>query len=460
MPPPREPDRTEPTRAGLLERVGLHRPELRAWAWYDWANSAFVLSVSTTIFPIYFADVAAAGLDETVVTRRYAWILAGGGLLIAVLSPILGALADYAGIKKRLLGTFLALGAAATAALWFVHEGDWITGAVIFSLANIGAQGSIVFYESLLPHVARDDTEMDRVSTAGYAVGYFGSSLLLILQIAWMRMPGAFGLPGGEGDPSTVPVRLAFVSVAIWWVLFSIPLFRRVPEPARRIEPDESPRASAIVVALSRLRETFSELKAYRNTAILLVAFLIYNDGIGTIIRMATIYGREMEIDPTVMIVSILAVQLVGVPCAFAFGALAGRIGPKRSILIGLAVYVGITSFAFFMTTETHFVILAVMVGLVQGGTQALSRSLYASMIPRHKSSEFFGFFAVLEKIAGVAGPLFFAMASQMTGSSRLAILTVIVFFVVGGLLLTRVDVEAGRSAAREAERGLRPVSE
>ncbi len=450
---------SDPGSVPLLERIGLHRPELRAWAWYDWANSAFMLTV-LTIYPIYFATVAASHLDETVATRRHAWVLAIAAGAIAVIAPLLGALADYLGIKKRLLGTFLAIGATATAALWFVQRGDWLQGAIIFAIAHFGAQGSIVFYESLLPHIARDETEMDRVSTSAYAVGYFGSSLLLAFQIAWTRWPDAFGLPGGEGDPSTVPVRLAFVSVAVWWVLFSIPLFRRVAEPPRRIEPDEVPGANPLRVSIQRLRETFGEIRRYRNTVLMLVAFLVYNDGIGTIIKMGTIYGAELGIDTTVMIVAVLAIQVVGVPFAFLFGALAGVIGPKRSILLGLTVYVGIASFAYFMSTATHFVILAVLVGLVQGGTQALSRSLFASMIPRHKSSEFFGFFAVLEKFSGVAGPLFFAIASQTTGSSRQAILTVIVFFVAGGILLSRVDVEAGRAAAQAANRELRPVSE
>ncbi|MDX1661888.1 MAG: MFS transporter [Gemmatimonadota bacterium] len=454
-------DDAAPSRfSSLLERVGLHRPELRAWAWYDWANSAFMLTVLTTIYPIYFTEVAASHLDETVATRRHAWVLAIAAGAIALAAPVLGALADYLGIKKRLLGVFLGIGAAATASLWFVHEGDWLLAATLFGIAHLGAQGSIVFYDSLLPHVARDDEEMDRVSTSGYAVGYFGSSLLLILQIAWTRWPEAFGLPGGDAEPSTVPVRLAFVSVAVWWVLFSIPLFRRVSEPPRQIEPDEVPHGDPFRVAIDRLKETFGEIRHYRNTVLMLIAFLIYNDGIGTIIKMGTIYGAELGIDTTVMIVAVLAIQIVGVPFAFLFGALAGVIGPKRAILLGLTVYVGITSFAYFMTTATHFVVLAILVGLVQGGTQALSRSLFASMIPRHKSSEFFGFFAVLAKFSGVFGPLFFAIASQTTGSSRQAILTVIVFFVVGGALLWRVDVEEGRAAARAADRGVRPVSE
>lgn len=453
--PTRPPDR--PARP-FLERLGLHRPELRAWAFYDWANSAFVLTIQTAIFPIYFLRVAAAGLPPDVATRRFAWTTSAALATIALLAPLLGALADYAGLKKRLLGVFLGVGALAAGSLFFVQRGDWLTGALLFGLANIGAQGSFVFYESLLPHVA-DHDEMDRVSTSGYAIGYLGSALLLVLQIAWIRWPEAFGLPGGpgvEGAAATLPTRLAFLSVAVWWVLFSVPLFLRVREPARAIEPDERPGENPFAAATRRLRETFGELRRYRHAFLMLVAFLVYNDGIGTIIRMAAIYGAEVGIDDTAMLLAILLVQVIGVPFAILFGALAGRIGPKRAILLGLGVYVGIAASAYGMTTEVHFFLLAILVGMVQGGCQALSRSLFASLIPRHKSSEFFGFYGVLDRMAGVAGPTLFALASQLTGSSRLAILAVVLFFLVGGALLARVDVETGRRAAREAERGVR----
>ncbi len=444
----------------LFERLGLGRPELRAWALYDWANSAWVLTIQTALFPIYFEETAAAGFDPGVALQRYGWISSAALVTIALAAPILGALADFAGIRKRMLGVFLALGAVATACLFFVQQGDWLMAALLFGAANIGAQGAFVFYDSLLGHVARPD-EIDRVSTAGYAAGYLGSAILLTLQLAWIFSPGSFGLPSGADlspSDSTLPTRLAFVSVAVWWVAFSIPLFRRVPEPPRRIEPDERPGLSPVRVALVRLGETFRDLRSYRHAFLLLVAFLIYNDGIGTIIRMGAIYAADMEIERTVIVGSVLLAQVVGIPFAFLFGGLAGRIGPKRAILLGLAVYVAVTIYAFFLDTAWEFFALSLVVATVQGGTQALSRSLFTSMVPRHRTGEFFGFYGVLDKVGGATGPFVFATMAALSGSSRVGIVSILVFFVVGSILLTRVDVEAGRKVAREAERDLVPL--
>ena len=375
-------------------------------------------------------------------------------VLIAVISPILGAFADYTAQKKKLLGVFLALGLLSVATMYFIHTGDWVFASVLFILANIGANGSFVFYDALLPHIASDD-EMDRVSTAGYALGYLGGGLLLGLNLAWIQKPAWFGLPSGENlseAQATLPARLAFLSVAVWWLIFSIPLFRRVPEPKAVIEPQELQLRSPIQATLARLAETASELRRYRQGFLMLLAFLIYNDGIGTIIRMATAYGAEIGIDQGAMIASILIVQFVGIPCSFLFGLLAGRIGAKRSILLGLLAYTGICVVGYSMRTAAHFLTLAILVGMVQGGTQALSRSLFASLIPRTKSGEYFGFFAVVEKFAGILGPASFAVINALTGSSRGAILGVIGFFAAGGLLLWLVDVDEGQRQARAGE--------
>jgi MFS transporter, UMF1 family len=441
-------------RRGLLDTLGLHRPELRAWAMYDWANSAMITTITAAVFPIFYVRVAGAHLDPARATQSYAAATTLGLALIAVFAPLLGTIADYVAIKKRLLGTFMGIGAAAVAMMYFISHGDLMLASALFILANVGVNGSFVFYESLLPHVAHKN-EMDRVSTAAYALGYIGGGVLLALQLAWIMFPGAFGLPSGEGltpEQSTLPTRLAFVSVAVWWVVFSIPLFRRIPEPAVKVAPEEEALENPVRVAVRRLRATFRDLRGYRPAALMLLAFLIYNDGIGTIIRMATAYGTELGIGETSLIAAIMMVQFVGVPFSFLFGMLAGRIGAKTSVYVGLVAYVVIAILGYFMRDGRDFLLLAFLVGTVQGGTQALSRSLFASMIPRHKSGEFFGFWSVFEKFAGILGPLIFTLAIAMTGSSRNAILSVIVFFLVGGFILSFVDVEEGRRRARAEE--------
>jgi UMF1 family MFS transporter len=443
-----------PRRHRVLEQLGLHRPELRAWAMYDWANSAMIAVIMTAVFPIYFVKVAGGHLPETDATQLYARTNTIALALIAIISPILGTIADYKPIKKRMLGTFMGIGVAACACMFFIQRGDVLLAAVLFGFSLLGATGSFVFYEALLPHIARQE-EMDRVSTAGYALGYVGGGILLALNLAWIQKPEWFGLPSGPGlteAEQTLPVRLAFLSVAVWWLLFSIPIFRRVPEPSPKLEPNERRGESAVRVAFVRLAETFRELRGYRNAFLMLVAFMIYNDGIQTIIKMATAYGTELGIDRGALIASIMIVQFVGVPFAFLFGMLAGRIGAKRSIFIGLLAYTGISILGYFMKTATHFFALAMLVGMVQGGTQALSRSLFATMIPRYKSGEFFGFYSVFEKFAGILGPLVFDVTIGLLGSSRVAILSVIVFFAVGAALLALVNVEDGERVARAAE--------
>ncbi|HEU4953598.1 MAG TPA: MFS transporter [Gemmatimonadales bacterium] len=441
-------------RPSLLTRLGLDRPELRAWAMFDWATSAVQTTVMVAVFPIYFVKVAGAGLPEGNATQRLATVNSIALVIIAVLSPVLGAASDYSAAKKRFTAAFMILGAIATAALWTVHTGDIERASWLFVLVLVGAAGCFVFYESLLPHIAGPH-EIDRVSTAGYAVGYVGGGLLLALNLAWIQKPDWFGLPAGPGlseSQATLPARLAFVSVAVWWIVFSLPLFRTVPEPPARIEADERRGENPVWVAFVRLFETFRELRGYRQAFLMLLAFLIYNDGIQTIIKMATAYGTEIGIGQSALIGAILVVQFVGIPCSFLFGMVAGRIGAKRALFLGLLAYTAISVLGYFMRTATHFYVLAGLVGMVQGGTQALSRSLFASMIPPHKSGEFFGFFSIFEKFAGIFGPLIFAGTIAATGSSRNAILSVIGFFAVGAAILALVDVGEGQRAAREAE--------
>jgi MFS transporter, UMF1 family len=428
---------------------------------YDWGISAAQTTIMTAVFPIFFVSYAGAGMDGTKASETWGIANTVGAVLIALLAPLLGAVADYRAAKRRFLALFMILGVGATISMFFIGQGQIMLASVLFVLTLAGATGSMTFYESLLPHIASDQ-EIDRVSTAGYALGYVGGGLLLALNLLWIQQPGLFGLPSGDGlSPSdaSLPARLAFVSVGVWWLLFSIPLFRRVPEPPRTIEADERPGENALRVAFTRLGETLRELRGYKQAFLMMLAFTIYNDGIQTIIKMASVYGTEIGIGQGDLITAILLVQFIGIPCAFAFGALAGRIGAKRSVFIGLTVYTGICIFAYTMTTAREFYILAVLVGLVQGGTQALSRSLFATLIPKHKSGEFFGFFSVFEKFGGILGPLVFAIVINRFQSSQLAILSVIVFFVVGGLLLLGVNVPEGERAARAAEAGVRPVA-
>jgi UMF1 family MFS transporter len=437
---------------GILDRLGLGRPELRAWAMYDWANSAFQTTIIAAVFPIYFASVAAVDLPDAERTSRFAWATTIAIVIVALVAPLLGAIADYAAMKKRMLAVFMGLGVAATLAMYAITRGDWMLALVLFVIGNIGVAGSIVFYESLLPHLVSEQ-ELDRVSSAGYAIGYLGGGVLLAINLLMIRQPAWFGIPDAG-----IAVRLSFASVGVWWLVFSLPLFRRVPEPPRAVESDEAPSGNAFVTGVHRLIETFRELRRYKQAFLLLTAFLIYNDGIQTIIRMATIYGTSLKIDESAMILALLITQFTGVPFAFLFGHIASRVGPKPAVFAGLAVYSAITVLGYFMRTATHFFMLAILVGMVQGGTQALSRSLFASMIPRHKSSEFFAFFGVFERYAGILGPLVFASMVESTGSSRNAILAVLVFFIVGGGMLAFVDVEGGRRVAREAEARLTPV--
>ena len=448
------PPRDSGTKARLLDRLGLHRPELRAWAMYDWAASAVQTTIMVAVFPIYFIRVAGAGVAPEVANQHLATANAISVAIVALLSPVLGAIADYSGRKKQLLAVFLVIGVISTAGMFFIGSGDLRLAESLYVLSMSAVAGTYVFYESLLPHIA-SESEMDRVSTAGYAIGYMGGGVLLALNLAWIQKPAWFGMPSGDGltpDQASLPARLAFLSVAVWWLLFSIPLFRGVSEPPRLLEPDEVPRGSVVRHAFVRLGETFHELRGYRHAFLMLIAFLFYNDGISTIQKMAAAYATELNIPQDAVITAILIVQFLGIPFSFLFGMLAGRIGAKRAVFVGLLIYTGISILGYRMSTATHFYVLAALVGMVQGGTQALSRSLFANMIPRHKSGEFFGFFSVFNKFAGIFGPLLFASVIGTTGSSRQAILSVIAFFALGGFLLAFVNVRVGEAAAREAE--------
>ncbi len=436
-----------------LQAVALHRRETFSWAMYDWANSAFATTIMAAVLPIYYASVAGADLPGNRATVYWGYTTAIALFLVAIVSPILGAMADYMGAKKRFMAVFAALGITSTAMLYFIARGDWLLASALFIVANIGFSGANVFYDSLLPHVARED-EIDQLSTAGYALGYLGGGVLLVINILWILFPQAFGIPD-----TTTASRIAMLSVAVWWAVFSIPIFRNVAEPPRRVSETDVLGINPVVAGFRRLRDTFAEIRRYRQVLIFLFAFWLYNDGIGTIIKMATIYGTEVGIGQTDLIGALILTQFVGIPFAFAFGGLARRIGTKTAIYLALIVYTLISIGGYFLSQAWQFWALAFAVATVQGGSQALSRSLYGSMIPRALSSEFFGFFSVSAKFAGILGPFLFALVGQLTGSSRLSIVALIVFFVGGALILTQVDEEEGRRVARLEDAQFRAVS-
>ncbi|MBM4130610.1 MFS transporter [bacterium] len=413
----------------------------RAWCQYDWANSAFATTVMAALFPPFFRETAiAAGRGEATATALWGYVTAGSLLLTALASPPLGALADARGDRKRRLAWLAGGGATLTMAMALLGGDQWVAAALLFTAASLAFSLSIVCYEALLPHLATGP-ELDALSARAYGLGYAGGGLLLVVNLAWVLKPAWFGLEGAGQA-----VRLSFVSVGLWWALFTLPLLRHVPEPPASGEP------AGITAALRRLRATFGEIRRHRDLSLLLGAYWVYNDGIGTIVKMATAFGAEHGIALSHLVGALVVTQAVGIPCSYVFAAGARRAGAKPLVLGALVGYTLIAVGALFLRTATHFYLLAAAVGVVQGGAQALSRSLFASMVPRHRAAEFFGFFGASGRLAGVVGPLVFGLTAQAAGTSRVGVASLVVFFVVGGWLLWRVDPAAGVAAARRAE--------
>lgn len=420
-----------------------YKKVINSWAMYDWGKSAFETTIMAAVLPVYYSSVAAANLPANQATVYWGYTTSIALFIIAILSPVLGAIADYKGSKKRYLTYFALVGITATAFMYFINTGDWLLASGLFIVGNVGLAGGNVFYDSLLPHIAKDD-DIDQISTKGYALGYLGGGILLAINLGLIMFT--------PEELTGLMTRISLASVALWWLVFSIPLWKNVPEPPRRIRPEEEKGANPVTAGFKRLVETFREITKYKELFKFLIAFWLYNDGIGTIIKMATIYGAEIGIGQTSLIGTLLMVQFVGIPFSFLFGWLAKKIGTKVSIYISLAVYTLISIGGYFMSSPLHFWILGFSVALVQGGSQALSRSLFGRMVPKVQSAEFFGFFSVSAKMAGIVGPLVFALVSQSMGNSRLAIVSLIFFFVTGGLLLTQVDEQEGIRVAKEAD--------
>ena len=422
-----------------------HKKIVRSWKMYDWANSAFATSIMAAVLPEFYSSFAGATLDKTTATSYWGYSNTIAMLIVAITAPLLGAMADHSGAKKRFLGSFAAVGIVATALLIGTGKGMWLYASLLYIFGRVGFGGGNIFYDSLLPHVARSG-EIDRVSAEGYAYGYLGGGILLALNLLMIMKPGLFGIPDAAWAS-----RISFLSVAIWWALFSIPIFKNVSEPLAVVSRDESTRP--FVAGYQRLKRTFRDIRRFRELITFLVAFWLYNDGVGTIIIMAVIFGAEIGIGTTHLIGAILMVQFLGIPFTLLFGRLPRRLGTKNSILCALGIYVIVTILGYFMQKPLHFWLLAFLVSMVQGGTQALSRSMYGSMSPPSKSAEFFGFYNVSSKFAGIIGPALFGVVGQVTGTSRLSIIAIVIFFVAGAMILATVNQAKGIEAAMSEER-------
>ena len=407
---------------------------------YDFGNSAFATTIMAAVLPVYYANVAASGLEEGLATSYWGYSQSISVLLIAILAPILGAISDFSAAKKKFLQFFAFMGIIASILLAFVGEGDYILASILFIVGSIGFSGGNIFYDGFLPEVA-DKDEMDRVSSGGYAYGYIGGGILLTINILMILNPQWFGLPN-----TVAATQLSFATVGIWWLVFSIPLLKNIKEEKKvEIKRDKS----YIAIGFSRVGNTFREIKQYKQALIFLLAFWLYNDGISTIMRMATIYGAEIGIAGNDLIVELLFTLFVGIPFTFFFGWLASKITAKRALSITLLTYMVITILGYFMTSAIHFYVLAIAVGMVQGGAQSLSRSIFGRMIPENKHAEFFGFYGISSKFAAMFGPFLFAFIGQITGNSRFGIISLIFFFIAGLIILRFVDVEKGIEEAQ-----------
>jgi UMF1 family MFS transporter len=417
------------------------RRKIISWALYDWANSAFAITVMSAFFPLFLKQYWGAGADATLTTFRLGLANSIGGIAIALLSPILGAIADQAGTRKRYLILFAAMAIVMTAGLSFAARGEWMLAIALYVLAAIGFSGSNSFYDALLVSVA-SEPRLHQVSCLGFALGYLGGGLLFTVNVAMTLWPASFGL----ADASEA-VRLSFGMVAAWWAVFSIPLLIYVKEP----EAGRLAGWAAAAAGFRRLAETLRQAGRLRVVPLFLVAYLLYIDGVGTVARMAMDYGMAIGFDERKLIVALLITQFVGLPATIAFGYLGERFGAKAGIYIGLGAYIGATLWGYAMQQVWEFYALAVVIGLVQGGVQSLSRSLFALIMPAAQAGEFFGFYNMLGKFAVVIGPLLVGSAALATGSSRAAILVILALFIAGGALLYFVDEGAGARVAREA---------
>jgi UMF1 family MFS transporter len=429
------------------------------WALYDWANSAFATTVIAGFFPVFFKQYWSHGTDVNLSTAQLGFANSLAALVIALSAPLLGAVADRASAKKRFLASFAYLGALSTAGLFMVGKGQWQLAIAVYALGNIGFAGANIFYDALLPAVASRE-RIDYVSSLGYSLGYLGGGLLFGFNVLMTLTPETFGLAD-----AAAAVRLSFVTVAAWWGGFTVFTMLWVREP-RGPSPQARPEP-ALAQGFRQLVSTFRGIRRFKPALVFLLAYWFYIDGVDTIIRMAVDYGLSLGFASTDLIAALLIVQFVGFPAALAFGRLGQRWGPRRSIYLAIGIYMGVTVWGSMMTNRLEFYVMAVVIGLVQGGIQALSRSYYARLIPADRSAEFYGFYNMLGKFAAIFGPALMgivglwvrealmppapsadelARIGQM--ASRWSIASVLILFGLGALLLTFVDEGSGRRQA------------
>lgn len=420
------------------------------WCMYDWANSAFATVILAAVLPVYFASLVPAGGARLSLLGRqwtlpapalWGYAVAASMLVVALSAPWLGTLADHRGCRRKMFIGFCLLGVAATALLFFAGPGRYLLAALLFILANIGFAAGNIFYNAFLPALARGK-DLDRLSARGFALGYIGGGLMLLIVFALIQKYAALGF-SDRGSAT----RAGFLLTALWWGLFALPAFRSLREEAFVRTPGK------LLKGFRGYLRVFAEVRGYRDLLLFLFAFLFYNDGIQTIIVVSAIFGRdELGLSQTTILGTFLMIQFVAMPGALLFGRLADRWGAKRAVLASLLLFIAVTVYAFFMHHGWQFWLLGLVVALILGGSQAISRSLFASMVPPGKNAEFFAFYAISGKFAAILGPLLFAVIDSWTGSTRLSVLTLTAFFVLGILLLLGVNVARGVSLARGEE--------
>ncbi len=404
------------------------------WAMYDWANSAYSTTVMAGFFPIFFKQFWAVDLSVNESTFWLGAANAVAGFVVALMAPLLGAVADQGGLKKRMLVSFTVLGVLMTAALFLVAHGAWRMAVMLYIFGAIGFSGSNVFYDALIVDVA-EESQLDRVSALGYALGYLGGGLLFAVSVVMTLYPGWFGLA-----EIREAVQISFLLVSLWWGVFTLPLICSVHERGERTTVRWG---ETVAAGWRQFIETFRHVRSLRVIFLFLAAYFLYIDGVGTIVRMAVDYGLSLGFESSVLISALLLTQFVAFPAALVWGRIGEWWGAKRSILVCIGIYIGICLWGYGMKNSADFYLLAGAIGLVMGGIQALSRSMYARLIPADQAAEFFGFYNMLGKFAAVLGPLMMGAASVASGSARISILVIVLLFAAGAALLYRVNIES-----------------